>query len=370
MSNQRLNQFADAIANARATGTFGDAEAAEQQLLGVLLDIAPELDHTTVGAAWLVIGNLFRSNLDQAPAHLQGDTAINLMNLVQLAGQRLYAGAPLTHPCPIPRSNGTACRFTAKGARQEVLDAMMRAHVDVYHPGRAWPPEADEPGVHHFAKCERCTTPVGVYADGSTEGGVDTLAGVLCDRCVVLDAAVELGEPTPPPRCTVCEQPLGLNGAEWQPTRIGPMCQTCFKAWSEAGEMAQVLEAAIEKRQDAGADVAPDRLTPEGWCGRYGFDIADPDGWRGPDDPAWEEPITLEEFIPRLNRSTARTPIAGELRMQRDLETWQERRRLAAATERSYTLDEAMAHPGGIDALTGGAIRHMGFSVEGDEDGD
>jgi hypothetical protein len=145
MSNSKLDQFAEAIAQARAAGSFGNAEPAEQQLLDVLLDIAPELDHTTVGAAWLVIGNLFRSNLEQAPPHQQGDAAVNLMNLVQLAGQRLYAGAPLTHPCPIPRSNGTACRFTAKGARQEVLDAMMRAHVAVYHPGQSWPPEPDEP---------------------------------------------------------------------------------------------------------------------------------------------------------------------------------------------------------------------------------
>lgn len=37
---------------------------------------------------------------------------------------------------------------------------------------------------------------------------------------------------------------------------------------------------------------------------------------------------------------------------------------------RTYTLDEAMAHPGGIDTLTGGAIRHGGFSVEGDDEQD
>lgn len=172
MSNQRLDQFAEAIAQARATGTFGDAEAAEQQLLGVLLDIAPELDHTAVGAAWLVIGNLFRNNLDQAPAHLQGDAAINLMNLAQLAGQRLYAGAPLTHPCPIPRSNGTACRFTAKGSRQEVLDAMMRAHVDVYHPGRAWPPVGD--AVDEAESAGRSYTLDEAMAH---PGGIDALTG-------------------------------------------------------------------------------------------------------------------------------------------------------------------------------------------------
>lgn len=134
MSNPKLDQFAAAIADARASGVFAEFETGEQSLLDLLLDVAPELDTTTVGAAWLVIGNVLHSTLDQ------DDPAIRLVNLVQLAAQRLYAGAPLAHPCPIPRSNGTACRFTAKGARQEVLDAMMRAHVDVYHPGRSWPP--------------------------------------------------------------------------------------------------------------------------------------------------------------------------------------------------------------------------------------
>lgn len=36
----------------------------------------------------------------------------------------------------------------------------------------------------HFAKCERCTDPVFVHDDGSTDGGVDTLLGILCDRCL------------------------------------------------------------------------------------------------------------------------------------------------------------------------------------------
>jgi hypothetical protein len=33
-------------------------------------------------------------------------------------------------------------------------------------------------------ECVRCTEPVLVYTDGSTAGGVDTLDGILCDRCL------------------------------------------------------------------------------------------------------------------------------------------------------------------------------------------
>jgi hypothetical protein len=323
MSNQRLDQFAESIAQARATGTFGDAEATEQQLLGVLLDLAPELDHTTVGAAWLLIGNLLRNNLDQAPPHLQGDAAINLMNLVQLAGQRLYAGAPLTHPCPIPRSNGTACRFTAKGARQETVDAMMRAHVDVYHPAATWPAaedDVDERAAELAAKQAVGQEEYDKYheanplpdsedrrgATGVCQGcGLDdtlTAEGVLCDHTTATISGVRLcpGSGYAPLALPHAEI---LTPVEALPEAAIGRCRTCQTPVSVAGPP----------------------FTAKGYV--------DGDGLKCGDH------VRVEDI---------------------DFD--------AEPLARTYTLDEAMAHPGGIDALTGGAVRHMGFSVEGDED--
>ena len=366
MSNQRLDQFADAIAQARATGTFGEFESGERSLLDLLSNIAPELDATTVGAAWLVIGNVFRDNLERTEPDLQGDGAIRLVNLLQLAGQRLYAGAPLTHPCPIPRSNGTACRFTAKGGRQEVLDAMMRAHVDVYHPGRAWPPEVISDsahpdrnsgledlranpafvpieGVEETAYCA-CGRPaeltVGTVNKPDGQPGDVKALCFACHRDADDTTWIERapGRPVPAPRCVGCKQPLGLNGAEWQPTRIGPMCQTCFKAWSAAAESGRLLEAAIEKR--AAAETVGRCRTCQTPVSVVGPPIA-AKGYVDEDGLKCADHVQVEDV---------------------DLE--------AEPLARSYTLDEAMAHPGGIDALTGGAIRHVGFSVEGDEDDD
>jgi hypothetical protein len=51
---------------------------------------------------------------------------------------------------------------------------------------------------------------------------------------------------------------------------------------------------------------ASEKRTPEEWCSQYGVDIADPDGWRHPDAPAWDEPITLADFYDRARQSTAR----------------------------------------------------------------
>lgn len=39
-----------------------------------------------------------------------------------------------------------------------------------------------------------------------------------------------------------------------------------------------------------------------------------------------------------------------------------------AVTAKTYTLDEAHAHPGGIAALTGGAVTGPYFEVEGDDE--
>jgi hypothetical protein len=49
-----------------------------------------------------------------------------------------------------------------------------------------------------------------------------------------------------------------------------------------------------------------EKRTSEQWCEEYGVDIADPDGWRYADAPAWDEPITLVDFYRRVGESTAR----------------------------------------------------------------
>ena len=50
----------------------------------------------------------------------------------------------------------------------------------------------------------------------------------------------------------------------------------------------------------------PVLLTPDNWCMLYHVQVLDPDGWRGANHKLWSVPITLEEFIERFNRSTAR----------------------------------------------------------------
>ena len=44
--------------------------------------------------------------------------------------------------------------------------------------------------------------------------------------------------------------------------------------------------------------------TPEEWSVIFDVLILDPDGWRGKGDPAWDEPITREDFRTRMWMST------------------------------------------------------------------
>lgn len=44
--------------------------------------------------------------------------------------------------------------------------------------------------------------------------------------------------------------------------------------------------------------------TPDEWCEIKGIYIMDPDGWRSEGDPAWDEPISEEEFNWRSSAST------------------------------------------------------------------
>lgn len=81
----------------------------------------------------------------------------------------------------------------------------------------------------------------------------------------------------------------------------------------------EIPTAAEDVVLDARDAKAPIKRTPEQWCEQYGVDIADPDGWRSKDAPAWDEPIALADFLQRARQSTARNvPDVDWQRLARD----------------------------------------------------
>jgi hypothetical protein len=48
----------------------------------------------------------------------------------------------------------------------------------------------------------------------------------------------------------------------------------------------------------------PVRKRPVQWAIEHGMSIADPDGWRRPDSPPFDQPITEDDFLDRMSTST------------------------------------------------------------------
>lgn len=147
-ADHRLDQFAAQVTEARNTQPALQALAEiEQQFLDAALDVGGHLDRETVGAAWLILGQLFAANLANVAPEQQAQHLGRLLNVARLAGARLYTGdrLPVEVACPFMHGNGTPCGKVVKAPNPERADVLLGAHVWQAHPGETWPPK---PEVH------------------------------------------------------------------------------------------------------------------------------------------------------------------------------------------------------------------------------
>lgn len=147
-ADHRLDQFAAAVAEARTTNpALAALTATEDQFIDAAMDIGAHLDRPTVGAAWLILGQLFSTNLANTPPEQQAGALAMLLNVARLAGQRLYVGdrLPVEMRCPFAFATGAPCTKTVKGGDEKQFDTYMRAHIWQAHPGATWPPEGELP---------------------------------------------------------------------------------------------------------------------------------------------------------------------------------------------------------------------------------
>lgn len=145
-SDHRLDQFAASVAEARATNpAVAGLATQEDQFIDAALDIGAHLDRQTLGAAWLIAGQLMGTHLQGVPPEHQASALAMLLNVVKLAGERLYTGngLPITVACPYAYGNGSQCSTTRTAPNQDRLDVLMRAHIMQNHPGKEWPPAAE-----------------------------------------------------------------------------------------------------------------------------------------------------------------------------------------------------------------------------------
>lgn len=145
MSNQNLDRAAEMIGAQRNRPDLAALEPVEQAIIAKSVDFAPELDRRLIGAAWMMLGDAI-GQLSATGALRPDQVAV----IAQLAGHRLYTETGREIPCPASFSSGAACKFVARSVHESVLDAQMRAHFSVYHPGATWPPEPEA------ELCDRC----------------------------------------------------------------------------------------------------------------------------------------------------------------------------------------------------------------------
>lgn len=142
-ADHRLDQFAAAVAEARTTQpALAALQPTVDQFIDTAMDIGAHLDRPTLGAAWLILGQLFGTNLASTPPDQQAGVLAMLLNVARLAGERLYTGTaiPVEMPCPFPYGTGAPCKSVIKAPNRERADVLLGAHVWQQHPGETWPP--------------------------------------------------------------------------------------------------------------------------------------------------------------------------------------------------------------------------------------
>lgn len=176
-ADHRLDQFAAAVTEARTTTpALATLAATEDQFIEAAMDIGAHLDRQTVGAAWLILGQLFGTNLQSVPPEQQANQLGVLLNVAKLAGQRLYVGErlPVTVKCPFTYgADFTPCSKEITAPTVERLDALMGAHAWQNHPGCEWPLVADAEGCS--VTCANCANAVAVRRHA--------VYGALCGAC-------------------------------------------------------------------------------------------------------------------------------------------------------------------------------------------
>ena len=199
-ADHRLDQFAAAVAEARNTNpALAALSATEAQFIDAAMDIGGHLDRPTVGAAWLILGQLFGTNLANVPPEQQAGALAMLLNVAKLAGQRLYEGdrLPVEMRCPFTFATGAPCTKTVKGPNQERVDVLLRAHIWQAHPGETWPPTPADGPVREQARLTHYSRNGDGNACGAAGFATDKIGEATCEAC--RDSALEGDDLFPPP---------------------------------------------------------------------------------------------------------------------------------------------------------------------------
>ncbi len=107
----------------------------EQGMLRDLLATFPDIDQTLLGGLLLHLGGRMSGLRKRLPSSLEPQTAAIFVNLLQLAGERLWHGKPpVTWACPYLLVGGATCTAVLTAADEAELEPRIRGHLEMNHP--------------------------------------------------------------------------------------------------------------------------------------------------------------------------------------------------------------------------------------------
>ena len=107
----------------------------EQTFLANLLVTFPELDATQLGGVLLFVGAQLAEVAASLPEPMRANAAPIVVNIVQMAGERLYTGKPpVTWDCPYLLVGGARCTKQLTARDDEQLEPRILGHLEMHHP--------------------------------------------------------------------------------------------------------------------------------------------------------------------------------------------------------------------------------------------
>lgn len=132
----QLDQVAARIAAQRDTPHAQMLAEHEQRFMAELVNAFPEVDVTLIGGVLLYAGAKMAEFGGNLPEQLKPQAGPVIVNLLQMAGERLWNNQPpIVWQCPHTLVGGKPCTKVLTARDEEQLAPRVAGHLELSHPG-------------------------------------------------------------------------------------------------------------------------------------------------------------------------------------------------------------------------------------------
>jgi hypothetical protein len=131
----QLDQVAARIISQRDTPHAKMLADQEQRLMAELINAFPDTDLTLIGGILLYAGARMAEFGGSLPEQLRPQAGPVIVNLLQMAGERLWNGQPpIVWHCPHQLVGGKPCTKVLTARDEEQLAPKVAGHLELSHP--------------------------------------------------------------------------------------------------------------------------------------------------------------------------------------------------------------------------------------------